>query len=131
LAGFSNHYRLSSHFENTTSGYGAFSEIKNPAIRNYEKRNEPHFGGRTVFSLKTDINDSRLNFVFGGEVQKGFSNIKVYRNNRGVSDSLQTDDEIDNLQYFVFAQTELELKSGWIFTVGASLNKSIVKFSRV
>jgi iron complex outermembrane recepter protein len=131
LAGFSNHYQVTSHFENTTSLYGAFSEIKNPAIRNYEKRNEPHFGGRSVFSLKTDINNSRLNFVFGGEIQKGFSNIKVYRNNQGVSDSLQTDDEIDNLQYFVFAQTELELKSGWIFTVGASLNKSVIKFSRV
>lgn len=131
LAGFSNQYQFSNRFENTTSLYGAFSQIKNPSIRNYEKRNEPHFGGRTVFSYHADINDSKFNIVAGGEIQKGFSNIKVYRNRQGISDSLQTDDEIDNLQYFAFAQTELEMKSGWIFTAGASLNKSIIKFSRV
>src|SRR5215204_1471449 len=131
LAGFSNHYQLSTKFANTTSVYGAFSEIENPAIRNFEKRNEPHTGGRTVFSYQQDINESKLNIVLGGEIQKGFSNIKVYRNNQGKSDSLQTDDEIDNLQYFVFAQAELELKGGWIITGGASLNKSTIEFSRV
>jgi len=131
LAGFSNQYHFSSRFENTTSLYGAFSQIKNPAIRNYEKRNEPHFGGRSVFSYHADIRDSKINFVLGGEWQKGFSNIKVYRNKQGISDSLQTDDEINNLQYFIFLQTELELKKGWIFTGGASLNKSIIELSRV
>jgi iron complex outermembrane receptor protein len=131
LAGFSNEYQFSDRFKNTTSLYGAFTQIENPAIRNFEKRNEPHGGGRTVFSYLANIHESRLNVVLGGELQKGFSNIKVYRNNQGVSDSLQTDDEVDNLQYFVFAQAELELKSGWIFTAGASLNKSTIKFSRV
>ena len=131
LAGFSNHYQLSTRFANTTSVYGAFSEIENPSIRNFEKRNEPHTGGRTVFSYQQDINESKLNIVLGGEIQKGFSNIKVYRNNQGKSDSLQTDDEVDNLQYFVFAQAELELKGGWIITGGASLNKSTIEFSRV
>jgi iron complex outermembrane receptor protein len=131
LSGFSNHYSFNSRFDNTTSLYGAFSQIENPAIRNYEKRNEPHFGGRTVFSYHADIDDSKLHFVLGGEMQKGFSDVKVYRNRQGVSDSLQTDDEIDNLQYFVFGQTELELKSGWIFTAGASLNKSTIELNRV
>ena len=131
LAGFSNHYEFSSRFENTTSFYGAYSQIKNPAIRNYEKRNEPHVGGRTVFNYHTAINESKLNLVLGAEIQKGFSNIKVYRNKQGISDSLQTDDEVDNLQYFAFAQAELELQGGWIFTAGASLNKSIIEFSRV
>jgi len=131
LAGFSNQYHFNDRFDNTTSLYGAFSQIRNPSIRNFEKRNEPHYGGRTVFSYRADIQDSKLNFVWGAEIQKGFSNIKVYRNKAGVSDSLQTDDEINNLQYFGFAQTELELKTGWIFTVGASLNKSEIEFSRV
>lgn len=131
LTGFSNQYQLSAKFANTTSVYGAFSKIENPAIRNFEKRNEPHTGGRTVFSYQQDINNSKLNIVLGGEIQKGFSNIKVYRNNQGTSDSLQTDDEVDNLQYFVFAQAELELKGGWIITGGASLNKSTIEFSRV
>ena len=131
LAGFSNRYQISTKISNTTSVYGAFSEVENPAIRNFEKRNEPHTGGRTVFSYQADIDESKLNIVMGGEIQKGFSNIKVYRNNQGKSDSLQTDDEVDNLQYFVFTQAELELTSGWIFTIGASFNKSTIEFSRV
>jgi iron complex outermembrane receptor protein len=131
LAGFNNQHEFNSRFQNTTSLYGAFSQIKNPAIRNYEKRNEPHFGGRTVFAYHEEIGAARLNIVFGGEVQKGFSNIKVYRNKLGASDSLQTDDEIDNLQYFGFAQTELELNQGWIVTLGASINKSEIEFTRV
>ena len=131
LAGFNNQYQFNSRFQNNTSLYGAFSQIQNPAIRNYEKRNEPHFGGRTVFSYHEEIGASGLNIVFGGEFQKGFSNIKVYRNRQGASDSLQTDDEIKNLQYFGFAQAELELEQGWIFTLGASINKSEIQFSRV
>lgn len=131
LLGLSNRFQFNSHLDNTTSLYGAFSQIKNPAIRNYEKRNEPHLGGRTVFNYHRDIQQSKLHAVVGGEVQKGFSNIKVYRNRQGISDSLQTDDEIENLLYFAFAQVELELKSAWIFTAGASLNKSIIEFSRI
>lgn len=131
LAGFSNEHQFGPAFSNTTSLYGAFTEIENPAIRNFEKRNEPHAGTRTVFSYKADIQKSKLNLILGGELQKGFSNIKVYRNRQGISDSLQTDDEVNNLQYFVFSQAELELSAGWIFTLGASLNKATIDFSRV
>jgi iron complex outermembrane receptor protein len=131
LAGFSNRYQFSSKFENVIALYGAFSQIRNPSIRNYEKRNEPHYGGRTVFKYSEDIGGSKLKIVFGAEAQQGFSNVKVYGNRLGVQDTLQTDDEITNLQYFVFAQAELELKAGWIMTAGASLNKSSIDFSRV
>jgi len=131
LSGFSNRYQFSSKFENVIALYGAFSQIRNPTIRNYEKRNEPHFGGRTVFKYNEHLGTSDLKIVFGAEAQQGYSNVKVYGNKLGVQDTLQTDDEVSNLQYFVFAQAELELHSGWIFTAGASLNKSSIDFSRV
>ncbi len=131
LAGFSNRYAFSEKFENVVSLYGAFSQIRNPSIRNYEKRNEPHFGGRTVFRYNEDLGESKLRIVFGAEAQQGFSNVKVYGNRAGVQDTIQTDDEITNLQYFVFAQAELEVKGGWIVSAGASLNKAKVDFSRV
>jgi iron complex outermembrane receptor protein len=131
LSGFSNRYQFSKHFENTTSLYGAFSQIKNPTIRNYEKRNEPHFGGRTVFKYHTDLGESALHVVVGAEAQQGYSNVKVYGNRLGVQDTVQTDDEVNNLQYFVFAQADLEFRNGWIITAGASLNKSTIEFSRV
>lgn len=131
LSGFSNRYQITKHFENITSLYGAFSQIRNPTIRNYEKRNEPHFGGRTVFKYNADMSGSILNIVLGAEAQKGFSNVKVYGNRAGVQDTVQTDDEVSNLQYFIFTQADLELKNGWIITAGASFNKSSIEFSRV
>ncbi|RYZ23067.1 MAG: TonB-dependent receptor, partial [Sphingobacteriales bacterium] len=131
LAGFSNKYQISSKFENQLSLYGAFSQIRNPSIRNYEKRNEPHFGGRTVFKYKEDLGSADLRVVFGAEAQQGFASVRVYGNRLGVQDTVQTDDEVNNLQYFMFAQAELELHSGWILSAGASLNKSSVEFSRV
>lgn len=48
-AGFTNAYQFNPHFKNTTTLYGAFAQIRNSAIRNYERRNEPGYGGRTVF----------------------------------------------------------------------------------
>ncbi|RYG40415.1 MAG: TonB-dependent receptor, partial [Chitinophagaceae bacterium] len=52
LAGFTNRYEISSSLQNTTTLYGAFSQIRNPTIRNYERRNEPSYGGRTTFTWK-------------------------------------------------------------------------------
>ena len=44
-AGFSNEYRFSEHFQNTTAVYGAYTDFTNPGIRVYEiRRGTPHFG---------------------------------------------------------------------------------------
>ncbi len=49
LAGFTYNQSITSNFKNTTTLYGAYTNLKNPTFRNYEIRNEPHFGGRAVF----------------------------------------------------------------------------------
>src|SRR5690606_38003319 len=46
-AGFSQHYQWNSRWSNTTGVYGTFSHFDNAAIRNYERRSEMSFGGRT------------------------------------------------------------------------------------
>lgn len=130
-AGISDHYKFNDHFENTTSVYGAFSQIKNPSIRNYERRLEPNFGGRTTFSYTGKINHATLKIVAGAEAQQGYAIIKVYKNNKGNGDSLQTDDEVNNYLAAVFLQGELSLPGGWVATAGASLNQSSVRFERL
>jgi iron complex outermembrane receptor protein len=50
LGGLTNEYKFSEHFDNTTSFYGAYSEVKNPTFRNYEKREEPQLGARQFSS---------------------------------------------------------------------------------
>jgi iron complex outermembrane recepter protein len=129
--GFSSEYHFNEFWQNTSSVYGAYTDFNNPGIRVYEKRKEPHFGGRTVFQFKKQISTTTIQFHFGAEAQKGFFDTKDYKNKLGVTDSLQTDDEVSNRQYMIFAQGDINFKSGWIFTVGGSFNNTSVMFTRL
>lgn len=130
-AGIQQQYRFNEKLQNTTSIYGAFSQIKNPAILNYEKRSEPHFGGRSSFSFTTHLAQTQLNIVAGAEFQQGYFSIKVYNNNAGSPDSLRTDDEVNNRQLGIFSQASFIFPAGWIATAGISLNKTDITFNRL
>lgn len=131
LAGITHHYSFSESFRNTTTLYGAFAQIQNPTFRNYERRNEPHFGGRTSFSYDKKWGNNSLQLVAGGELQQAYFNTQVSKNKNGNPDTLQTNDDIKYTTYSAFAQADLSLQSGWIFTAGASVNKSKVEFTRL
>jgi len=130
-AGFSNEYHFNGHWENTTALYGAYTDFTNPGIRVYELRQEPHFGGRSVFRYKTQLGSTSLQVNAGAEAQKGFFETRDYANRSGNPDTLQTDDRINNWQYMVFAQADLKFHGGWTLTGGASFNKSSVRFNRI
>lgn len=130
-AGFSSEYRFSDHWQNTTAVYGAYTDFTNPGIRVYEVRQEPHFGGRTVFQYKTQLGSSSLQINAGAEAQRGFFETRDYANKLGVQDTLQTDDRLGNWQYLVFGQADLKLSGGWTFTAGASFNKTAVDITRI
>ena len=130
-AGFSNEYHFSDHWQNTTAVYGAYTDFTNPGIRVYEYRQEPHFGGRTVFQYKTDIGASVLQVNAGAEAQKGFFETRDFANKLGVQDTLQTDDKLNNWTYMAFAQADLRLPGGWTLTGGASFSKNAVDITRI
>ncbi|MEJ0103148.1 MAG: TonB-dependent receptor [Bacteroidota bacterium] len=131
LAGVTNDYKFTEEFENTTTLYGAFSQIKNPTFRNYERRMEPHFGARSVFKWHHQFNTSVLQLVLGSEAQKGFFNTKTFGNNGGIPDSLLTDDDINIWTYTIFGQADLHLPHDWIITGGVSTNKSSITITRL
>ncbi len=138
LAGFTNTYTLKNNWKNTTNLYGMYNQVKNPAIRNYERRKEPGFGGRTVFSYlkKSDTGNSgqlpnQFQFVAGSEFSEGFYNNRVSKNVNGQPDSLQTDDDIRNSNYGFFAQGDISFREKWLITGGISMNFSKVKFTRL
>lgn len=56
--------------------------------------------------------------------------MRVYDNVQGNPDALQSDDEIDNLQYFLFTQLTAEIKN-WIVSGGVSMNRLQVKYARL
>jgi iron complex outermembrane receptor protein len=130
-AGFSSDYRLGDHWQNTTAVYGAYTDFTNPGIRVYEVRQEPHFGGRTVFRYNTQLGSGSLQVSAGAEAQRGFFETRDYANRLGVQDTLQTDDRLGNWQYLVYGQADLKLSGGWTFTAGASFNKTAVDITRV
>jgi iron complex outermembrane receptor protein len=130
-AGFSNTYRFSDHWQNTTSVYGAYTDFTNPGIRVYEYRQEPHFGGRSVFQYKTDLGIGSLQLNGGVEGQKGVFETRDYANNLGVEGTLQTDDRLKNWTWMGFAQADLKMDGGWTLTAGASFNENAVNITRV
>lgn len=131
LAGVSYDYTICGNFKNTTSVYGAFSQFANPTVRNYERRSEPHTGGRTTFSYSPAVGLGDLKFVAGAELQRGWYNIRVYKNVNGKSDSLQTEDEVNPFLWSVFAQADWKLPQDWIITAGVSSNQNTIEIIRL
>jgi iron complex outermembrane receptor protein len=130
-AGFSSTWHFNDHWQNTTAVYGAYTDFANPGIRVYEYRQEPHFGGRTVFEYKSDLGFAGLQLNAGAEAQKGFFETRDFANLAGVQGILQTDDRLNNWTYMTFAQADLKLDHGWTVTAGASYNVNALNIARV
>lgn len=127
FGGVSHEYKWNNHWSNTTGIYGTFTQFDNPSIRNYEKRVENSFGGRTNTQFK--FLKGKLNF--GAEFQQGFSPINVYDNNAGVIGALQSNDEINSMSAIVFSQIEFFLPHEFFLTLGGSLNLFHVNYDRL
>ena len=130
LVGISNLFHITTHLKNTTTFYGAYARINNPAVRNYEKRTEPSFGGRTVFSLDKKSGNVDMQYVAGAELQQGYFSTRVFQNRNGNPDTLQTDDDVDNRVLSFFVQAGAVIKNDWHIIAGASLTKTDVSITR-
>lgn len=130
LVGASYSQKLFKQLDNQTVLYGVYTELKNPTIRNYGRTTEPHAGGRTIFNFKDSSGVGEISFKLGGEWQEGFPGVAIHRNLDGNADSLQTLDEINNRQRFIFLQGSV-LKNGWSIDAGLSLNWYDVRFNRL
>lgn len=131
IIGVNHRYNFTSAFKNSTTLFGTFAQIKNPTFRNYERRNEPAFGGRTSFIYEKKIDQTQLQFVAGAELQKAFFNTQVSKNKKGNPDTLQTNDDIEYFTGSIFAQADVNINNSWIITAGASINRSKVDFMRL
>ena len=131
LGAITNEYKFSDGFDNRTTLYSSFVEVKNPTFRNYEKRREPQWGARTVFKWNKPIEKSRLQIVFGGEFQGGSFNTKDWVNKNGSPGAIMTDDNIHPEIYSVFAQTDLQLQKNWNFSFGLSTNRTSIEINRI
>jgi iron complex outermembrane receptor protein len=131
LSAFTNEFHFSERFENTTVFYGAYSDIKNPTFRNYEKRTEPHFGGRTVFNWHRHVMTTSFQLVAGAEAQTGYFNTKDYANKNGRPAAIQTNDNVRPTIFSLFAQADIRLLYDMNITAGVSLNRTTITIDRL
>ena len=130
FAGVSYTQHFAPKWDNKSVLYGMFTELRNPAIRNYGKNSEPHVGGRTFFTFTHPSENSLFRFIAGAEWQEGFSSVAIHKNVNGNPDSLRTYDEIHNRQMMAFSQASVDFNGGWSLIGGASWNWLNVKFER-
>lgn len=131
MAGFTHSYKITEDLINHTTFYGAYSNIKNPSIRNFERRTEPGFGGRTVFVWGKEKEMLSWKLTGGAEFQHGLFNTQVFSNVSGNPDTLQTNDDIIYTSNSYFVQADVLWKNNWILNGGISLNRTHVKFTRL
>lgn len=131
LLGVSQLTKINKNWQNRTAIYLTHNQIENPAIRNYERRLEPGIGGRTVTNYSFEQPQWAGKISFGAEMQYGFNNTKVFDNQFGQSDDLQSDDEIRQFNYTFFGQADLDLPANFYLTVGASYNQINYQIKRI
>lgn len=116
---------------NTTSSiYGASIDFENPAIRNYEQREEQNFGGRSVTKFTSGKGLFKNISSFGAEFQLLDASIVVAQNDRGKKGSLISQDNLVSKLFSVFAQHDILYNENSNVTLGLSANFAGVSFRR-
>jgi iron complex outermembrane recepter protein len=124
FGGISLESELGQHWTNTVSLFGNSTSFENPAILNYEKRDERGGGLRTEFQWS---NENRK-LTLGGEFQTGRSLISVGANNQGTFVDNGNNVRLPSDIFFAFAQHDWDLPVGFFLTVGFSINKLMLEF---
>ena len=117
-----------------TTAYAAYAQVKNAAVRNVERRSEPHFGGRSIISYQKNFGHSHKNILKwdnGIEFQQGYFNIQVANNKAGSPDTLQTSDDIGAMVYSFISQVNADINDKWALTAGTSVNRTSLRFTRL
>ncbi len=126
FVGLSDEAILKRGFKLKTSATLSFSDLQNPFITNYEKRNENSLGTRLLLEKSLQ----RFNFIVGTELYKTNSEFNVFDNNKGVSGNFRNSDAVTSFQGSQFVQAEYEAPSNTIFSVGLSYNSQNINFQR-
>lgn len=131
LLGINEQYSFNSHLQGNLILYGAYSDIVNPTIFNYEFRKEPHFGGRFILHDIQHIGNTTASFWFGGELQQGYFNVTDHQNVQGSPGKMMTDDNVNNFLSLLFLQADFALPQGWDITAGAGFHHASVDFTQL
>jgi iron complex outermembrane receptor protein len=131
IAGISNNFNITPSLYNNIVIYGNYAQVKNSAIRNYERRTEPSFGGRNVLNWEKTTAIAKWNIQAGAELLQGYFNTLVSKNKNGRPDTVQTNDDIITSSLCLFSQVNIDFNNNWSFIGGFSVNKTKLEFTRL
>ncbi len=131
LAGITHQYKIDESWSFKNTLYGAYAHIKNPSIRNYERRSEPHFGGRSSITWHKNNERDEWKWIIGSEMQWAYFNTQVFKNKNGNPDTLQTNDDIIYKLKTYFTQLDYSYNDKWFFSTGISSNFTAIEITRL
>jgi len=102
--------------------YDSYTDFTNPALRNYERRTEYNFGGRTDTQYQFEKGSWSGKLTMGAELQHFNSSLTDYGNRSGIQDTLQSDDRLTSDIILLFGQAEFNLPQNFFLTIGGSAN---------
>ncbi len=127
FAGIRHQMKLSSYLSHSLAVWGSHVDFDNPAISNFENRNENNSGIRTFLTLQNTSSPTaawHVSMDVGFEGQRLTSAIHNYDNNQGVAGKLQAYSNILSYQYFEFVRGKLNWDNRLIIEAAVSRNNS-------
>lgn len=122
LAGLSVRHRYTPHLQHVTTVYGIYSMFSNPAIRNYSRTMDPHFGLRTALYDDRTLGSVNLHITGGAEWQQSLAVVQTYENIKGNAGALQSDRFIRTSNILGFLQTSIGYRR-WLLEAGIGLSR--------
>ncbi|UOE40407.1 TonB-dependent receptor [Chryseobacterium suipulveris] len=122
LAGISHQFPLAENLSHFLVVQGAYTDLRNPFITNYEKRFENNFALRTHLNFEKNTEQWFLQTRLGLETGFNKGIVKNYDNARGTPTNPQNFDEIKTNSEFVFLSQKADFKEKIFMEASLSLN---------
>lgn len=114
---------INSHWSMRVGVFKSHTQFENPTTRNYEQRKEDNTGGRFDIHYLFGREQWHGKITFGTEYQHFYSPVEVYNNDQGYPGTVQQSNDILGTNLLLtFAQADVSLPAGFLFTLGGSGN---------
>jgi iron complex outermembrane receptor protein len=122
FGGLSNSLQMNANLKHVMAFFTSYTDFKNPFITNYEKRNESTIGLRTFLEYTKSEKKLAYHFQLGLESLRTKTNIKNFKNDKGIAGSLTADDNLSANQNFAFLRLNFDVNERLLLELGSSLN---------
>lgn len=123
FGGLTHNWFVTERLKYVVSVFATATHFENPFLTNYEQRREFSLGSRTYldFAVRNTAN-LRMHVSLGGEWQRTDARIENYGNAAGVKDTVQTSDQVNAQQAFLFARCLVDLRQKILVEASVSYN---------